>query len=336
MRTQGHVMAMSTGKQSNIATANTSALFRYPTLGDAHITPKAMIEDNAADFAKGHEFATETYLTGWATGFSGEWAANSMLCAWLWAFGLGKVVKTGSGPYTYTATPLIPSADCADELPYFTGLSQSLDCGALVDDFLVHGLAVNSVSMSINMGASRTNCRLSASFVGTGKFLTPSSVSAPAVTSYATTLLLAQTAAITINGVAYTTTGKIRSITITWNNNLTPEYRPGSPAANGGQTAGQIRIGTRTVSVALEVEQFSGATEFTKVLNQTVGTGIIALTRDSNNGLQITLPQLTFADQAIGSAGVYRTQSVAVAPQYHASNGVIRVDVVTATDGICQ
>jgi hypothetical protein len=41
------------------------------------------------------------------------------------AFGLGKVVKTGTAPsFTYTCTPLNPAAGDAAELPFFSFIEQ--------------------------------------------------------------------------------------------------------------------------------------------------------------------------------------------------------------------
>ena len=88
------------------------------------INPKLATENDADDYGKGHEFPTVTYKTAWDVGVTLEKYLSAEIGAWAVAFGLGKVVKSGAGPYTYTCTPLIPSAGDAAELPYVSYVEQ--------------------------------------------------------------------------------------------------------------------------------------------------------------------------------------------------------------------
>src|SRR5512133_1527342 len=112
-------------KQTDIATAQAAAdMWRFSKLNAALANPKLGTENDAEEYGKGHEFATQTFLTSWDVGGTLEKHLGSDIAAWAMSFGLGKVVKSGAGPYTYTCTPLMPSAGDAAELPYFSFLEQ--------------------------------------------------------------------------------------------------------------------------------------------------------------------------------------------------------------------
>ena len=57
------------GKQTDIATANlVAAMWRLKKLNAQLATPKLNTENDAAEYGKGHEFATQTFKTSWDTG----------------------------------------------------------------------------------------------------------------------------------------------------------------------------------------------------------------------------------------------------------------------------
>jgi hypothetical protein len=117
-RLQEVLIAFGKGKQADIATPQLSAaLWRFTKLNAARANPKLATENDADEYGKGHEFATATYKTGWDVGVALEKYLGAEIGAWAVAFGLGKVVKSGAGPYVYTCTPLMPSAGDAAELP---------------------------------------------------------------------------------------------------------------------------------------------------------------------------------------------------------------------------
>ena len=112
-------------KQADIATAQVAAdMWRFSKLNAALINPKLATENDAEEYGKGHEFPSATYKTAWDVGTTLEKYLSAEIGAWAVAFGLGKVVKSGAGPYVYTCTPLMPSAGDAAELPYLSYVEQ--------------------------------------------------------------------------------------------------------------------------------------------------------------------------------------------------------------------
>src|SRR3954452_23919149 len=92
------------GKQTDIASANLVAnIWQLKKLNAAFSYPKLNTENDAAEMGKGHEFATEVFKTSWDVNGTIEKYLGSDIGAWTMAFGLGKVVKSGSAPnFTYT------------------------------------------------------------------------------------------------------------------------------------------------------------------------------------------------------------------------------------------
>src|SRR5512133_1755927 len=111
-RLQEVLVAFGRAKQADIATANIQAGFwRFGKINAALANPKLNTETDAEEYGKGHEFATQTFKTSWDVSGTLEKYLGSDIAAWAMAFGLGKAVKSGAGPnYTYTCTPLFPSA----------------------------------------------------------------------------------------------------------------------------------------------------------------------------------------------------------------------------------
>ena len=61
VRLQELLIGFGFGKQTNISTANgSSAVWRLRKLNAQMANPKLTVEDDAAEYGKGHEFATQT------------------------------------------------------------------------------------------------------------------------------------------------------------------------------------------------------------------------------------------------------------------------------------
>src|ERR1017187_8498273 len=122
-------------------------------LNAALASPKLGVEDDAAEYGKGHEFATTTYKTSWDVTGALEKYLGAEMAAWAVCFGLGKVVQSGSWPnFTFTCTPLIPSAGDTTELPYFSFVEQIRPGAGLPLDRQAVGCAVEGFSISIGSG----------------------------------------------------------------------------------------------------------------------------------------------------------------------------------------
>ena len=103
--------------------------------------------------------------------------------AWAMAYGLGKVVKSGTTPnFTYTCTPLIPASGDAAELPYFSFVEQIRPGAGVVVDRMAVGCVVEGWTLTVGSGPGRANSKISVEFVGSGKATEPSGITVPAAT----------------------------------------------------------------------------------------------------------------------------------------------------------
>ena len=162
------------GKQTDIATANLVAnIWQLKKLNAALANPKLNTESDAEEFGKGHEFATQVFKTSWDITGAIEKYLSSDIAAWAMAFGLGKVVKSGSTPnFTYTCTPLNPTAD-GIELPYFSFIEQIRPGGSSVIDRMAVGCAVEGWTIMVGSGPGRANSKINSEFVSSGKLTEP-------------------------------------------------------------------------------------------------------------------------------------------------------------------
>src|SRR5512133_2655479 len=225
------------GKQADIATAQAAAvMWRLNKLNAALANPKLATENDAEEFGKGHEFATQTFKTSWNVNGTLEKYLSAEIAAWAMAFGLGKVVKAGANPnFVYTCTPLFPASGDAAELPYFTYVEQIRPGAGVVLDRMAIGCAVEGWQISIGSGPGRANSKISIEFVGSGKVVDAATgITMPAAT--AEKLLPSASLALTINGVNYVSNKNIVSLETGWKNNLLADagFYPGS----GFQTTG--------------------------------------------------------------------------------------------------
>jgi hypothetical protein len=322
-------------KQADISTANvTSDIWRLNKLNVQLANPKFMAEDDAAELGKGHEFATQLFKSHVdSAAHQLEKYLSSEFAAWLWAFGLGKVVKTGAGPYTYTCTPLNPVTDGL-ELPYFSYIEQIRPGAARVLDRMLVGCAVKSWKINITKGVGRANAKATVEFTHSGAFTDPSGIILPTAT--AENLLNAYSAAITILGVDYVSLKNFESLEMGWDNAFREGFFPGSGQQDGFQIQGRLEVGDRVPLFNFVARFVNGSTELQKMRDLTTGTAVVTLTKDANNSLSVTWQQVGFSVAEVGETDGIVTVSVTGKPQYNATNGVVSAVCVTPVDGIAQ
>ena len=330
------------GKQTDIATANlVAAIWQLKKLNAALANPKLNTENDAEELGKGHEFATEVIKTSWDVNGTIEKYLSSDIAAWAMAFGLGKVVKSGTSPnFTYTCTPLNPTSD-GIELPYFSFIEQIRPGGSSVLDRMAVGCAVESWMISVGSGPGRANSKINIEFVGSGKLTEPSGITLPAAT--VEKLLLSASLSLTINGVDYVTSKNIVSLEFGWKNNLRLDagFFPGSGFqsagdATSGAIRGRLECGNRQASLKFTARFSSGSTELASLKNQTTGTAVITLQYDTNNKLTVTFQKVSFSAAEVGETDGLVTVAVECQPQYDNTNGVISAVAQCNTDGIAQ
>ncbi len=324
-------------KQADIATPNVLAgIWRLNKINRTLANARFITENDAEELGKGHEFPAALYKSHIESGpHTLEKYLSSEFAAWMWAFGLGKVVKTGAGPYTYTCTPLSPPTD-GDELPYFSYLEQMRPGASDVFDYMLVGCAVRSLRIELASGPGRANARGIVEFSHSGKKTEPSGITLPAAT--AEHLLNAYSLACTINGVDYITAKDFVSCVMGWDNAFrdATDFYPGSGQQNGYQIKGRLELGDRVPSFQFTVRYKNGSTELAKVRDLTTGTAVIGLTLDADNSMEVTWQKMGFSVAELGEADGIVTVQVTGLPMYDDTNGIVSVEVVTPVDGICQ
>ena len=322
-------------KQTDIVTANSAPqVWRLGKLNHDVANPRYITEDDAQELGKGHEFAAALHKSHIESGpHTLEKHLSSQFAAWLFAFGLGKVVKSGTGPYTYTCTPINTATD-GMELPYFTYLEQIRPGASAVLDNTLVGCAIASFRIEINSGPGRTNAKATVEFAHSGKKGDPPGITLPAATTE--NLLNAYSLACTVNGVDYVAAKNFVSLTMSWDNAFreTTDFYPGSGQQDGYQIKGRMEVGDRVPSFSMVARFKNGSTELEKVRDLTTGTAVFGLTADANNSMQVTWQKLGFSVAEIRETDGIVTVEITGKPMYHDTNGVVSAVVTTPEDGI--
>jgi hypothetical protein len=278
-RVQGLKLALGSAKQANISTPSATYI-RIPKLNSDLPFLQANTENNAAEIGKGHEFATDVFLT------NKEPAANRIekqgsveMMLWSWGYALGKVdLATG----LYTIHPIDPGVTI--ELPMFSVAAILNEGGGQAVDELHIGNVVESVETTFTYGPGRDSVRTVVDIVGSGISLLPSAVTMPAVLTekYARSSGMA----CTVLGVNYVSEKNLLSGSFSWRNNhiLPMRYTPGSGYdADGFAVGNRIFIGERTLAASLQVFLHTGSLEYAKLVAQTEGVSTITLTFDATH-----------------------------------------------------
>jgi hypothetical protein len=329
-------------KQADIATANVVGdLWRMNKVNAALANPKLNTENDAEEFGKGHEFATQTFKTSWDVSGTMEKYLGAEIAAWAMAYGLGKCTKSGTTPnWIYTSTPLFPAAGDAAELPFFSFIEQIRPGAGVVLDRMAVGCAIEGWTITVGSGPGRANSKINIDFVGSGKLTEPSALVIPAVT--AEKLLPSASLTLTINGVDYVTNKNIVSLETGWKNNIRLDsgFYPGSnfqthDDATSGALRGRMEFGNRQGTLKFTARFEHDSAELTKLNAQTTGTAVIGLSYDANNSLEITWQKVSFATAEVGETDGIVTVAVECTPMYHSSNAVISAVAKCLVDDIC-
>lgn len=328
--------AVSFRKQVDLATANPETDFRrFQKTNNAFAVINYVNEDDAADFGKGHEFATQQYPSYLDASVAVEKYLTAEIFAWAAAFGLGSVVKTGSTPnFVYTCTPSNPVAN-GIALPPFSYAESIRPGGSAVVDRMLVGCVLNSFNISLQSGPGRASTTITMELMGTGKNTTPSGLTFGSL-PYTETPLPSYGMTATLHGVDYVVNADIISMEFGWNNNLRGDsgYFPGSGKQGNHQIRGRMEHGDREATLSFVARFNAGSTELTKVQNLSTGSATINLAFDANNAGTITFHQVGFRQATVGDTdGIVHVQ-VECSPQYHASNGLLTMVAKCNVDNV--
>lgn len=329
--------AISKRKQANLATPNPQADFlAFTRTNTALADPKPMNEDDAADLGKGDEFAQTLYPSYLDFSVAVEAYLRSELMAWVAAFGLGNVVKSGSAPnLIYTCTPSVPLTADIDLLPFSYAEVIRPGASPSLHDLIGVGCVVNDFQVQLNSGPGRESSKLSIGIVGTGRYAEPSGLDFTTMPLIATPLP-GYGASITIMGVDYAATGRIVSYNFGWNNNarLDAGFFPGSGKQGNHQVRGRMEHGDRAASLDFVARIAAGQAERTALKNLTTGTAVITIPYDANNEVTITCHKVAFREVAPGDTDGIVTIAGTMSVMKHATNGVVTIVAKCNVDDI--
>jgi len=337
-------MAIGFVDQSDVLAPNIAAeMFSFTKLNDtlAELTP--VTEDDAAWIGKGDEFATESFLDSWTVQVAVEKYSSSQFVAHTIVYALGHVTETTptAGVYQYTVLPADPVADCIEMKP-FSYLETIRQGGSAVLDRVFVGLVVEEFTMSITSGPSLANSKITATYVGTGRYVSPSSITQPALSSE--NILPGASVSFVVNGVNYVTSKNIVSIDWGWKNNVRLEsgYFPGSgfqnPSDNStGAVRGRMEFGNRALTMRFVARFENGSSELATLTAQSFGTAVLTLTGANisgayNHSLSVTLQKTTFRSAIVGNTDGIVTVAVDIVPLKDPSNGLITCVITTNRD----
>ena len=333
-RIQGLVLGLGKAKQANIATASASFL-RFKKIDTTLTSPHPVTENDAAEIGKGNEFISAVYPVSYDVANRIEKFASAEFATWAWCFALGNAVQSGTGPnYTYTAVPIDPGTTL--ELPYFSVIEQVPEGGGSAIDNLYIGCAIEDVTYQFAYGPGRASSKCTVNWAGSGLVTTPSGVVVPALQTEKH--MLAQSMALTINGVDYVSNKRILSGTLAWKNNLmlAAGFFPGSGLQGGYAVRGRLEIGARVPTFTFTTRLVSGSDEYAKLVAQTTGTAVLSVNYDANNSAQWTWQQISYQVVENTEADGIVAVTVTIAPQYSASTGILSFVGKCGIAGIAQ
>lgn len=321
--------------QTALAAANTLNLHR--TNGDIDV-PAFVIDTNREDFGKGTPFATQSFKNRIDQQFNWSARLTSENAAIMFGFALGKVAKTAAGAgFKYTCTPIVGVTDGL-ALPTTTAVLAVRQGASDLFDYALVGLACDEVTLSLQNGTGRDTATLTSRWIGSGKYVSPSTITIPA--AHAEHYLnIGTTSALTIRSQNYLTNLRFMNLSLTWRNNIDPEmgFYPGAGAVNGFSVMGRMLRGRPECLLSFTALFENGSTELDDFLAQTEGTAAIDLTGDvfdttQNHEIEIDLHRILFRNVNFQPMGNLIGVSVECEVMEHTSNGVLTVAVTHELD----
>lgn len=309
-----------------------SDLIRFNTTSDDMADWEPMVEGDADEIGKGHEFDEETFLTSYKVSKKIQCYNSAEAFAIAAAFGLGSGT---SGTYT----PIDPVTDPNEiELPWMTVLEGIRKGGsAPVLNRAFTGMVVDKWNFTLAKGAGRANSKIEIDLVGTGKVDLASALTMPAKTPVH--LLPAASLTCTINGTNYITAKTFESAQFSWDNNLRDGYFPGSGFQTpgdptSGQVMGRMEFGKRKCDFFFVARFQNGSTELNTLSAQTVGTTVLGLTGGTGFEAGLTLGQSRFKTSKISNTDGIVTVRVDISAQVDSTVGLSSLVTITANNAL--
>lgn len=322
--------AWSKGPQADIDTLAAAAnLVSLRLVNTQPVNPNYVGETDAGFMGAGDEFARTFYPSHVLLEYEAEFHLTSQVMALAAVFGLGVSVKSLTGPWLYTCTPIIPASSGVIELPYLSLVQQLRD----IDEGYI-GCVVNGFRVVLGKGPGLEQSKIFVNFLGTGNLDDSTGYTLPALT-IGNRLSQGGTQA-TINGVDYVLGKTLESLTWGWNNDIPTDqgYYVGSGEdADGFALQGRLEFRNRKPLLEFVVRVEPGSTELAKLKAHTTGTAVITQ-GSGDHTYTATFHQVAFQVVERQDSDGILTVAVTASPESHTSNGVLTVAAKTDIDAI--
>jgi hypothetical protein len=309
---QETIIAFSKTAQTAVGTASTDVI-RVNTISADLADVEPIVEDDADEIGKGHEFAEESFLTSWKVARKIEVYNSAEMLAIAAAFGLG---NGNAGTYT----PIDPTTNINGiDMPlmtFYEGIRPNAASPVL--DRALLDMVVDKFTMELKSGPGRANSKLSIELKGSGKKTEPSGLIFP--TKTAVHLLPSASVTCSINGENLVTSKNFVSSDMSWDNNTREGYFPGSgfqtPGdATTGAVMGRMEFGKRTFTWKYVARFENGSTQLTVLSAQTSGTAVMGLSGGTGFDATITASQTRIKAAKIDNTDGIVTVAVEVSCQ---------------------
>lgn len=323
-------------KQVDLTTALTATdMWSLRQTNSDFIQAQPINQDDADDYGKG-VYITQTFPSH--IDAKGNWNGRitSESAAMISAFGIGAATKAASGGgFKYTMVAPVFATDGL-QLPATTMAIQIRTGGDAITDKALVGMVCEEFGFEWKLGPGRDNALFNSSWIGTGAFDKPSTITIPTIYSEHSMNAGAITA-LAFGGFDYFANLRFISCKFNWKNNFrdNSSYFPGSGSQSGYQLRGRMRRAAPTITLQTVVECDSGSSEEDALIAQTAGTGrITAAASVADNALDIQFFKIVPKATPITDSEGIASYNVDWTVMQHPSNGVLQIDATCLQDGI--
>lgn len=298
-------------------------------------------ETDREDLGRGSPFPTEVFKISKSYEYPWEARGTSENLAMLGVFGVGLNAKTtvGSG-YKYSCKPSVLLTSSPD-MPLATVVQAIRQGGSDVFDEAGIGVACSTFGFTLDSSPGRDNFAMRSQWVGTGKTVSPSTISIPSIATEHS-LSAGSATAVTFLGTNYISTKNMVRIEFDYDNRLRLDrgYYPGSGSQDGYQIRGRMWRGDPQIRCRITVLFENGSPELDDFLAQTEGTARITVVGEeissepTNHTFDLQLHRVKYSNHDKVDEDGLVAASVDVECLEHSSNGVLTWDVTCAQNNI--
>jgi hypothetical protein len=269
-------------KQDDIATGLASAqMICLPFLEGDPLSIKPIWESNLGEPGTGSPYATGAYKKNIEAGKNFGARMCSEWLAMLLVHGIGNFTKAAygsNGGIKYSGSVPTDFSSLGDNV-MFTSICEQQATGH--GDELLVGCALDSFTLRMQLGTARDAAKITANWIGSGRYTTPSSIVIPALTT-THDLNIGGATVLELCGVNYYSNARLNWFELTVANSLVRDsnYTLGGGQQSGFWVMGRIRRRPPAITLKANVEIADGTAETVAMLAGTLDDGTITVLGD--------------------------------------------------------